>query len=78
MYWQRDVRRVRGGYWVCPVKRRAWSRRTDNARRDTKVERQNAYYHSHGWLVARRRDLAKQRAHVLERLAQLEQEAEAC
>lgn len=48
------------GGWRCRVKVRV---------------RQNARHHEHDWLVRRKRDLAAQRANILSRIAELEQEA---
>jgi len=53
------------GGWRCRVKVRDRQRGPDLV-----------YYHSGGWVKRRRRDLAGQRAHIIERLSQLKQEAE--
>ncbi len=63
MLWNPDSRYLRGGFWRCAIKHRVYVAAN--------------YYERGGWLVTRRRDLAKQRDVVLSKLDDLRQEAEA-
>lgn len=77
MGWQRDARRAPGGRWECKERRRQYNaanyQKSGEKHRAGRRER----WHNGGNLVQRRRDLAKQRAQVVARLAELEQEARA-
>ena len=78
-YWQRDVRLKAGGWWECGVKRRERARERYATDPTVKLERQRGYYHNRGgWYTKRKRALSRQREQILERLAQLEQEAQSC
>ncbi len=61
MLWQKDPRIPAEGYWECREKRRIYNQR----RRQLPAQIQR-----------RRHDLAAQRGRIIERLAQLKQEAE--
>lgn len=77
-YWNVNRRGANGGYWLCAVRVRERKRATYRANAEQRRAQITAYYHDTGWLVRRRRDLAKQRKQILEQLAQLDQEAKAC
>lgn len=74
MGWQRDARSPAGGRWECRAKRREYNQTAAERKR----EWARADYHSSpkNYLWHRRRDLTKQRAHIMARLTELNQEAE--
>lgn len=73
MQWWRDQRRSAGGSWRCAVKER-------NRNIEGRRERQLRYWHkaNGGYVVRRRRHLADQRAELVRRLHDIEQEASRC
>ena len=76
MRWNRDVRYAAGGFWRCGVRKLELSRAQYHRDPGPKRARMRAYYHDGGgYEKKRRRELAGQRATILGRLAELEQEA---
>ena len=81
MRWCNDARKKSGGYWRCIIKRRLKDQAAHHRNRDGRLERRRAQqlerWHraDGGYIQARRRELAKQRADIIARLAELEQEA---
>ena len=75
MYWHKMNDRKTGGLWRCAVRKREVQKA---AGYDT--VRQFRYWHAPGggYITRRRRHLRAQREQILDRLAQLEREADAC
>lgn len=74
-YWNPDKGMRAGGMWRCRIKRNEQDRARDPRRRR---QRQLAYWHraDGGYIVRRKRDLARQREQIVNQLAQLEREAD--
>lgn len=73
-YWHKKKDMLAGGLWRCAVRKREVQRERDYAARKSSNHR---YWHKPGggYVRRRRRELADQRAEVLDRLDQLAQEA---
>lgn len=82
MLWHKDTRRRPGGYWRCRVVARERDRLRPERPHDPEKRKasQLRYWHKAdgGYIRARRRALAAERADIQAQLSQLDQETHAC